>query len=116
MDRRNLRCGDWVKDPQNYGYLFEADVDVIKCANLFVPVEISKKFFEINGFKIDTSTGEEVFFRNEGEAIVTARPEEGRWRIEIHNGSAKYSARITYIHEVQHALSDCFVYWRIIAR
>lgn len=55
-------------------------------------------------------------FETEEEAIVTARWEDGQWRIEIHNGSSRYSAKLLFVHELQHALSDCFVYWKIIAR
>lgn len=116
MDKRNLRYGDWVKAPQSHEYLIKADENVIKCADMFVPITLKDKFFEINGFKIDTSTGENVYFRNEGETIVTARWEDGQWSIDIHNGSSRYSAKLLFVHELQHALSDCFVYWKIIAR
>lgn len=116
MDRRNLRCGDWVKDPQNHDYVLEADENVIKCANMFAPVELTERFFEINGFKNVTLKGEDVSFRIEDEIAVTVRKEDGKWRIEILTGSSKYNAKLLFVHELQHALLDCFVDWKIIAR
>jgi hypothetical protein len=38
------------------------------------------------------------------------------WEIDIRNGQDfRYVGKLTAVHEVQNALSECFIYWKIKA-
>jgi hypothetical protein len=112
MDKRNIRIGDWICDASNYNYVLRAGINEIQCAHIFTPLGLTDRF--LWNFKIDTIGGEEVFYRNEGSQACSLQDEGGRiWRVSIHTQFMKVEGTIRYVHELQHFLLDCGIYWDI---
>lgn len=84
---------------------------------LFEPIKLTDEFFLANGFKAEEFNGDKNYYRQEDTKVVVAHQNEnGSWDIDIRNGQDfRYIGKLTAIHEVQNALSECFIYWEIKA-
>ena len=114
MDKRNMCIGDFVKDPVLNEKL-RVTLNEIEYSHLFEGIPLKRKFFDKNAFKIDTTTGNEVLYRQEGGAFVTAedKGQEG-WFVQIRHGKMTFAGNIFTVHHFQHLLSDCLVFWIIL--
>ena len=51
-----MRIGDFVKDPvQNYN--LRVGIDEIAYSEIFEGIALTRRFFDKNGFAVDTTTG-----------------------------------------------------------
>ena len=71
MDKRNMRIGDFVRDPEQNENL-RVTLNEIEYSEIFEGIPLNRRFFDKNAFKVDTTTGNEVLYRQEGGAFVTA--------------------------------------------
>ena len=109
-----MRIGDFVKDPvQNYN--LRVGIDEISYSEIFEGIALTRRFFDKNGFAVDTTTGNEVLYRQEGGAIVTAEDKgNGCWFVQIRHGNMTFAGDIFTVHHFQHLLVDCLVFWKIL--
>ena len=109
-----MRIGDFVKDPvQNYN--LRVTLNEIEYSELFEGIALTRRFFDKNGFAVDTTTGNEVLYRQEGGAIVTAEDKgNGCWFVQIRHGRMTFAGDIFTVHHFQHLLVDCLVFWKIL--
>lgn len=111
MNKRNIRVGDWITDASNYNYTLRAGINEIQCAHIFTPVPLAENY--LRDFRTDTVGGQEVYYRSEGGQVCSLQDEGGKWRISIHTQFLKVEGTIRFVHELQHFLSDCGIYWDI---
>lgn len=113
MDKRELRVGDFVKDPAQ-NYTMRVGVEEIAYAELFEGLPLTKTFFVKNGYKETEIDGKVVLFRQEAEIIATAEERtEGQWFVQVRKGYTKFEGIVYWVHHYQHILSDTRVYWKI---
>ena len=114
MDNRNMRIGDFVKDPvQNYN--LRVGLNEIAYSEIFEGIALTRRFFDKNAFKVDTTTGNEVLYRQDGGAIVTAEDKgNGCWFVQVRHGRMTFAGDIFTVHHFQHLLTDCLVFWKIL--
>ena len=117
MDKRVLRIGDFVQDAKNQGYAIRVGISEMHYTELFEPIRLTDEFFFANGFKAEEFNNSKNFFRFEGSASLIAHKVEGPvWNIDIRNGQDfRYIGKVTAVHEVQNALFECRIYWKIKA-
>ena len=117
MDKRVLRIGDFVQDAKNQGYAIRVGISEMHYTELFEPITLTDEFFLANGFKAEEFNGEKNYYRHDDTMVVVAHQNiNGSWDIDIRNGyDFRYIGKLTAIHEVQNALSECFIYWKIKA-
>ena len=109
-----MRIGDYVRDPGQNENL-RVTLNEIEYSELFEGIALSRRFFDKNGFAVDTTTGNEVLYRQEGGALVTAEDKgNGRWYVQIRHGKMKFAGDIFTVHHFQHLLVDCLVFWKIL--
>ena len=114
MDKRNMRIGDFVRDPVQNENLW-VTLNEIECSEIFEGIALTRSFFDKNGFVVDTSTGNEVLFKQDGGIFVTAEEKGvGRWFVQIRHGNMKFAGDIFTVHRFQHLLVDCLVFWKIL--
>ena len=114
MDKRNMRIGDFVRDAEQNENL-RVTLNEIEYSEIFEGIPLTMRFFDKNAFKIDTTTGNEVLYRQEGGAFVTAEDKgDGRWFVQIRHGKMKFAGDIFTVHHFQHLLVDCLVFWKIL--
>jgi len=112
MDKRNLRIGDYVKDPNNFGYTIKVGLDELRYSELFNPAPLYEEFFTKNGFEVQELGGETNYFLSKGPVSIRAnRVDEILWSVSVRNlrDKRKFEGEIRAIHELQHATSDCLV-------
>ena len=113
MDKRNMRIGDFVRDPVQNENL-RVTLNEIEYSEIFEGIPLNRRFFDKNAFSVDTTTGNEVLYRQEGGAFVTAEDKgDGRWFVQIRHGKMKFAGDIFTVHHFQHLLSDCLAFWKI---
>ena len=114
MDNRTMRIGDFVKDPvQNYN--LRVTLNEIEYSELFEGIPLTRRFFDKNDFAVDTSTGNEVLYRQEGGTFVTAEYKgNGGWFVQVRHGRMTFAGDIFTVHHFQHLLTDCLVFWKIM--
>ena len=114
MDNRNMRIGDFVKDPvQNYN--LRVGIEEIAYSEIFEGIPLTRRFFDKNDFAVDTTTGNEVLYRQEGGTFVTAEDKgDGCWYVQIRHGRMTFAGDIFTVHHFQHLLVDCLVFWKIL--
>lgn len=117
MDKRVLRIGDFVQDTKNQGYAIRVGISEMHYTELFEPIKLTDEFFLSNEFKMQEFNGEKNYYRqDEAKSVVAHQNKSGSWDIDIRNGQDfRYIGRLTAVHEVQNALSECFIYWKIKA-
>ena len=114
MDKRSMRIGDFVRDQAQNENLI-VTLNEINYSELFEGIPLTRQFFDKNAFKVDTTTGNEVLYRQEGGAFVTAEDKgNGCWYVQIRHGKMKFTGDIFTVHHFQHLLSDCLVFWKIL--
>ena len=114
MDKRSMRIGDFVRDQAQNENLI-VTLNEIVYSELFEGIPLTRQFFDKNAFKVDTTTGNEVLYRQEGGAFVTAEDKgNGRWSVQIRHGKMTFAGDIFTVHHFQHLLSDCLVFWIIL--
>ena len=115
MDKRVLRIGDFVQDAKNQGYAIRVGISEMHYTELFEPIKLTDEFFLSNEFKMQEFNGEKKYYRqDEAKSVVAHQNKSGSWDIDIRNGQDfRYIGKLTAIHEVQNALSECFIYWKI---
>ena len=91
MDRRVLKIGNFVQDAKNQGYAIRVGISEMHYTELFEPIKLTDEFFLSNEFKVQEFNGEKNYYR------------------------FRYIGKLTAIHEVQNALSECHIYWKIKA-
>ena len=100
MDKRNMRIGDF---------------DEIAYSEIFEGIALTRRFFDKNGFAVDTSTGNEVLYKQDGGIFVTAEDNgDGCWYVQIRHGRMTFAGDIFTVHHFQHLLVDCLVFWKIL--
>ena len=112
MNRKELRCGDFVQDTKQ-GVILQVGLVELRCADQFSPVPLSEEFFEKNGVARTELEGETIFFENKGPIIINARKNGKYWSVILRNlGERKfhYEGDIEAVHEFQHAMADCKIY------
>ena len=113
MDKRNMRIGDFVRDPEQNENL-KVTLNEIEYSEIFDGIPLKRRFFDKNAFKVDTATGNEVLYRQEGGAIVTAEDKgNGCWYVQVRHGRMSVAGNIFTVHHFQHLLSDWLVFWKI---
>lgn len=117
MDKRVLRIGDFVQDAKNQGYAIRVGISEMHYTELFEPIKLTDEFFLSNEFKLQEFNEEKNYYRqDEAKSVVAHQNKSGSWDIDIRNGQDfRYIGRLTAIHELQNALSECFIYWEIRA-
>lgn len=117
MDRRVLKIGNFVQDAKNQGYAIRVGISEMHYTELFEPIKLTDEFFLSNEFKMQEFNGEKNYYRQEDtKGVVAHQNKSGSWDIDIRNGQDfRYIGKLTAIHEVQNALSECFIYWKIKA-
>lgn len=121
MDRRVLKIGNFVQDAKTQGYAIRVGISEMHYTELFKPIKLTDEFFLANEFKMleiwNDVTGEKNYYRqDEAKSVVAHQNKSGSWDIDIRNGQDfRYIGKLTTIHEVQNALSECFIYWKIKA-
>lgn len=117
MDKRVLRIGDFVQDAKNQGCAIRVGISEMHYTELFEPIKLTDEFFLSNEFKLQEFNGEKNYYRqDEAKSVVAHQNKSGSWDIDIRNGQDfRYIGKLTAIHEVQNALSECFIYWKIKA-
>ena len=70
MDKRNMRIGDFVRDPEQNDNLI-VTLNEIGYSELFEGIPLNRRFFDKNTFNVDTTTGNESAFR--GTTIERSR-------------------------------------------
>ena len=118
MDRRVLKIGNFVQDAKNQGYAIRVGISEMHYTELFDPVKLSEDFFLLNEFKLQEFNGEKNFYRQEDNKSVVAHQHGSGplWDIDIRNGQDfRYIGKLTAVHEVQNALAECFIFWKIKA-
>ena len=86
MDKRNMRIGDFVRDPVQNENL-RVTLNEIEYSEIFEGIPLNRTFFDKNAFNVDTATGNEVLYRQEGGAFVTAEDKgDGLWVVQIPPG------------------------------
>lgn len=114
MNKQNMRIGDYVRDPmQNYN--LRVGLNEIAYSEIFEGIALTKKFFEKNGFAVDTATGNEVLYKQDEGIFVTAEDKgEGKWFVQVRHGDMAFVGNIFTVHHFQHLLVDCLVFWKIL--
>ena len=114
MDNRNMRIGDFVKDPvQNYN--LRVTLNEIEYSELFEGIALTRRFFDKNGFAVDTTTGNKVLYKQDGGIFVTAEEKgAGKWFVQVRHGNMTFAGDIFTVHHFQHLLVDCLVFWKIL--
>ena len=116
MDRRVLKIGNFVQDAKNQGYAIRVGISEMHYTELFEPIKLTDDFFLLNDFQMQEINGQRNFFRQEENTSVVAHQNGSAWEIDVRNGQDfRYVGRLTAIHEVQNALSECFIFWKIRA-
>lgn len=117
MDRRVLKIGNFVQDTKNQGYAIRVGISEMHYTELFEPIKLTDEFFLANGFEMQELNGERNYYRQEDTKSAVAHQNQfGSWYIDIRNGQDfRYIGVLTSIHEVQNALSECFIFWKINA-
>ena len=114
MNKQNMRIGDFVRDPMQNEKL-RVTLNEIEYSDLFDGIPLTKKFFEKNGFAVDTATGNEVLYKQDGEIFVTVEDKgEGKWFVQVRHGDMAFVGNIFTVHHFQHLLSDCLILWKIL--
>lgn len=115
MNKYNVRCGDWAVDPRAYNYPMRLDVEAIACADMFVPIPVTSSFFVENDFKREEIDGVAYYHRSKGDEFVTlSKVADNKWRITAKKGEEYlYNGFVFSVHEIQHILIDCTIYWEI---
>ena len=109
-----MRIGDFVKDPvQNYN--LRVTLNEIEYSELFEGIPLTRRFFDKNDFAVDTSTGNEVLYRQEGGTFVTAEYKgNGGWFVQVRHGRMTFAGDLFTVHHFQHLLSDYLIFWKIL--
>ena len=112
-----MKIGNFVQDAKNQGYAIRVGISEMHYTELFEPIKLTDEFFLSNEFKVQEFNGEKNYYRQEGAiGVVAHQNKRGSWDIDIRNGQDfRYIGRLTAVHEVQNALSECFIYWKIKA-
>ena len=114
MDKRNMRIGDFVRDPEQNENL-RVTLNEIEYSEIFEGIPLTRRFFDKNGFAVDTSTGDEVLFKQDGGIFVTAEEKgAGGWFVQVRHGKMTFAGDIFTVHHFQHLLVDCLVFWKIM--
>ena len=114
MDKRNMRIGDFVRDPVQNENLW-VTLNEIEYSEIFEGIPLNRRFFDKNAFKVDTTTGNEVLYRQEGGTFVTSEDKgNGGWYVQIRHGRMTFAGDIFTVHHFQHLLVDCLVFWKIM--
>ena len=61
MDKRNMRIGDFVRDPEQNESL-KVTLNEIEYSEIFEGIPLTRRFFDKNAFKVDSTTGNEVLY------------------------------------------------------
>ena len=114
MDKRNMRIGDFVKDPvQNYN--LRVTLNEIEYSELFEGIPLTRRFFDKNDFAVDSTTGNEVLYKQDGGIFVTVEDKgAGKWFVQVRHGNMTFAGDIFTVHHFQHLLVDCLVFWKIL--
>ena len=117
MDNRNLRIGDYVKDPNNYGYICRVGIDELRYSEIFQPAPLYEEFFTKNGINAEEVAGETAYFLEKGPIIINARKQGEVWLVSVRNmhEKRKFEGEIRYLHEFQHVLDDCLIHIRLLS-
>ena len=114
MDKRNMRIGDFVRDPMQNEKLI-VTLNEIECSELFEGIPLTKKFFDKNGFAVDTAIRNEVLYKQDREIFVTAEDKgAGKWFVQVRHGNMTFAGEIFTVHHFQHLLNDCLIFWKIL--
>lgn len=115
MNVKQIKVGDWIKDTHT-NYELRAGLNELGCAYLFEGVPITEEFLDRNKFKKETVGEESVYYREEDGANASLRRVGQRWEMNINNlkAKARFSVCASYVHDLQHGLSDCFIFWDIV--
>ena len=109
-----MRIGDFVRDPGQNENL-RVTLNEIEYSELFEGIPLTRRFFDKNDFAVDTSTGNEVLYRQEGGTIVTAEYKgNGGWFVQVRHGRMTFAGDLFTVHHFQHLLSDCLIFWKIL--
>ena len=91
-----MRIGDFVRDPEQNENL-RVTLNEIEYSEIFDGIPLKRRFFDKNAFKVDTTTGNEVLYRQEGGAFVTAEDKgDGRWFVQIRHGKMTFAGHGQY--------------------
>ncbi len=117
MDRRVLKIGNFVQDAKNQGYAIRVGISEMHYTELFEPIKLTDEFFLSNEFELQEFNGEKNYYRqDEAKSVVAHQNKSGSWDIDIRNGQDfRYIGKLTAIHELQNALSECHIYLKIKA-
>lgn len=116
MDKRLLKIGNFVQDAKNQGYAIRVGISEMHYTELFEPIKLTGEFFLSNEFKAEEFNGVKNYYRQDEDKSVVAHENCGVWEIDIRNGlDFRYTGKLTSVHELQNALADCFIYWKIRA-
>lgn len=117
MDIRELRVGNYVKDPKNCGYTIRLELDDLHFAHLFQPAPLYGGFFEKNGIGKECIGEETHYFVSNEDMSIAATKEEELWSVRVINfrKNMSFTGRIGAIHEFQNILSDCGLYMKLLS-
>lgn len=109
-----MRIGDFVRDPMQNEKLI-VTLNEIECSDLFEGIALTRRFFDKNGFVVDTTTGKEVLYKQDREIFVTAEDKgAGKWFVQVRHGNMTFAGEIFTVHHFQHLLNDCLIIWKIL--
>ena len=109
-----MRIGDFVRDQAQNENLI-VTLNEIDYSELFEGIPLTRLFFDKNAFDVDTTTGNEVLYRQEGGAFITAEDKgNGCWYVQVRHGRMTFAGDIFTVHHFQHLLTDCLVFWKIM--
>ena len=109
-----MRIGDFVRDQAQNENLI-VTLNEIDYSELFEGIPLTRQFFDKNAFDVDTTTGNEVLYRQEGGTFVTAEDKgDGRWYVQIRHGRMTFAGDIFTAPHFPHPLSDSLVFWKIL--
>ena len=109
-----MRIGDFVRDPEQNENL-RVTLNEIDYSEIFGGIPLTRRFFDKKACKGDTTTGNEVLYRQEGGTFVTAEDKgNGGWFVQVRHGRMTFAGDIFTVHHFQHLLTDCLVFWKIM--
>ena len=109
-----MRIGDFVRDPEQNENL-RVTLNEIEYSEIFEGIPLDRSFFDKNGFAVDTTTGNEVLYKQDGGIFVTAEHKgSGKWFVQVRHGNMTFAGDIFKVHHFQHLLTDCLVFWIIL--
>ncbi len=102
MKPEELRIGDWVYHSGNYNQLMRVSLSSFDYAGFFTPVPLTSGW--LGGF---SNYRDGVYTWEHGPEFVSARQVPAGWDIEMFRHANDFTARIRYVHEMQHLIADC---------